>query len=99
MCSMLNSSNLLDRLLQAGLASRDTVIGCSDEEIRLIEDRFDIRLPKAYREFLNITGKCGGAFLEGNVYLYPELLEFGMRAREKVAGWEGWSLNLPDKAF
>jgi hypothetical protein len=96
---MFNYSNLLSRLLQAGLASPDAVIGCSDQEIRIIEERFDLELPKVYKECLKILGKCAGSFLQGNVFLYPELLEFGDRARQKVAGWEGWNLNLPDKAF
>lgn len=37
-------------------------IGCTDEEIKKLEDEFHIKLPKTYKEFLRVFGKTSKLF-------------------------------------
>jgi hypothetical protein len=94
---MLNTENLAERLITTGLASTETTIGCTEEEIRLLEERVGFPLPACYKGFLQVAGKCSGAFkLCG--WSYPEVLGATDEAREMVLGWEKGRLELPEKA-
>ena len=63
-----------DRLLEAGLATRDTIHGCTFEEVSQLEADFGAKLPSCYREFLSCAGKGAGDFLVGTDWTFPRLL-------------------------
>jgi hypothetical protein len=70
-------------LIQAKLITRETISGCSEEEIESLEEHYSICLPESYKEFLRIMGKQAGIFFEDSDFLYPDL--FGMREKsEKI---------------
>lgn len=43
---------LARRIIDAGLATSDTMIGCTESEIRQLESRLALRLPAKYKDFL-----------------------------------------------
>lgn len=48
---------LARRIIDAGLATSDTMIGCTESEIRQLESRLALRLPAKYKDFLSSWGK------------------------------------------
>src|SRR5262245_2992848 len=71
---MQRMQRIIQRLIDNSLATADRVVGCSEEEIRQIESTFLIKLPAAYREFLQTIGKEAGHFLVGTDAFFPTLL-------------------------
>ena len=55
--------NFAQRLLQAGIATADTLKGCSGAEIADIEATFKVRLPRTYVDYLKRMGKEAGEFI------------------------------------
>ena len=53
----------------SGIAPED-IVGCSDEEVRGLEDRFGVHVPAAYREWLLWMGHRAGGFLRGTDVFY-----------------------------
>ena len=51
----------LKKLAENVTIGKSTVRGVSEEEIRVVEEKFDIQFPKAYREFLLLAGEYCGA--------------------------------------
>lgn len=70
------------KLLEAGLANPDSLRGCTEQEIKCIESRFALRLPRCYRDFLLIMGRSAGEFLVGTDYSYPKVFAFRNDAEE-----------------
>lgn len=55
------------------VTSTDAMMGCSEEEIREIEEACDVALPETYRSFLEHMGKGAGNFLLGCDCFYPKI--------------------------
>src|SRR4051812_35680199 len=66
---------VVQRVLDGGLSSESSVVGCSDIEILDLERYFDIRLPEAYKQFLNQIGKGAGLFMRGTDFFYDRLFD------------------------
>lgn len=64
---------LARRIIKAGLATSDTMIGCTESEIRQLESRLALRLPTTYKDFLSSWGKQAGDFLGDCCFLYDSL--------------------------
>lgn len=64
----------VERLHSAGLAAADTTRGCTAEEVAEIEATVRVRLPNAYREFLDLCGKQAREFLSGTDWMFPTIL-------------------------
>jgi SMI1 / KNR4 family (SUKH-1) len=60
-------------LLDAGLITESTLLGCEEREIVELEHDLGLRLPTTYRKFLKTAGKSAGTFLEGTDFLYSDL--------------------------
>lgn len=91
-------ANIRDRLIDAGLATPESFVGCTEEEIDSIESRFSIHLPKAYRDFLLEMGRDAGNFLVGMDYTFPQLFEFRNWA-EQLLQEAGSPFRLPANAY
>jgi hypothetical protein len=88
----------IHRLISSGMAPPNTVIGCTEDEIDLMEEHLNVQLPQGYRDFLRVAGKCAGAFETNSEWLFPEVLELTTEGRRFVARMEGGRLQLPEKA-
>lgn len=72
------------QLINANVASTNTINGCTKNEIEQIEAIFDINLPTVYRQFLKRMGKSAGDFLVGTDYLFPDLLKLRKIAEDLI---------------
>ena len=86
------------KLVEAGLAGSNSFEGCTEEEIRSLEARFSVRLPKCYRDFLAVMGRAAGEFLVGTDYSFPKMLEFRKDA-EGLLGTSQSTFKLSSTAF
>jgi SMI1 / KNR4 family (SUKH-1) len=95
----MNAVSLVSRLLGYSLATPETIVPCSPQEVKFVEDFLAIRLPDEYRSFLMTAGKCAGRFLADVDFYYPEILRNRHAAIEKLTDWESNGLQLPPDAF
>ncbi len=57
-----------ERLIQTGVATTKSILGCSDAEISTLETRYQFVLPHAYREYLSKMGHKSGRLLTHDHY-------------------------------
>jgi hypothetical protein len=96
---MLTGKEFVERLLRTGLGSPDTIIGCTEDEVRHLEKTVGLNLPERYKDFLRAAGKCAGAYHVDSDWLYPEVLTLKEKAVELLNLMERGKLSLPEKAF
>ena len=95
---MLTPNALVDRLLASQIATRDNIVGCTDDDIRQLECATQCQLPGAYLRFLRSIGRGAGCFLRDiNIY-YPTVLTLNVEARSILDNWEEGRLVLPANA-
>lgn len=61
-------------IVQQGAIEKSNLVGCTADEILIIERHFSCRLPQAYKDFLSIAGKGSGKLFQGTDIFYPRLL-------------------------
>lgn len=71
--------------------------GCTDEEIELLEQKYAVKLPFTYKEFLRNFGKGTNKFMVGTDYTYKFLLDMKEATDELLA--ENDLPPLVDKTF
>ena len=59
---------LLKRIFELGLAVPEELVGCSDQEISQLEEKYQVKLPESYKEFLLTMGKNFGRLVDTNEY-------------------------------
>jgi SMI1-KNR4 cell-wall len=67
---------------QQGAIARKNLVGCTVEEISIVEKHFGGRLPKAYKDFLSVAGKSAGKLFQGSDIFYPRVLKLQAEANE-----------------
>ncbi|MCG6155937.1 SMI1/KNR4 family protein [Rubinisphaera margarita] len=87
-----------DLLIGRGVATENTIRGCTSEEIERVEQDAGSPLPLAYREFLARMGRGALRFYYGTDIFFPAVLGLTLAARELVAEEES-RLQLPDDAI
>jgi len=99
---MSDHSQIIDdvqqHMISSGLASSDSIIGCSEGEIQALEKQYDIRFPAIYRTFLARMGHGAGDFYVGTNWTYPDLSDL-RRAGESLIGEARVSYRLPNDVF
>ena len=84
----------LQRLERGEVALPGDLGGCSSAEIAAIEERYGLRLPTAYRRFLEAMGhRCGWLFVAEQVLVHSEVI---LRLTEEVR--DSLSSQSPDLA-
>lgn len=86
------------KLIRSGMASAETIVGCSEEEIASLERQYRVRLPDAYRCFLKTMGHKAGSFFQGTDWQYGYLQTLHASAETLLKSANG-SFQLPDNAF
>jgi hypothetical protein len=84
-------------IVQQGAIEKSNLIGCTSEEIVLVEQHFACRLPQAYKDFLVIAGRGAGKLFRGTDLFYPRVLALQSEALELFAGLDLLEL-LPNSA-
>jgi hypothetical protein len=72
-------------LCDGGVATENTLRGCTPAQIDEVESEAGVSLPIAYREFLARMGRGGGRFYIGTDIWYPALLGLTQAGRQFVA--------------
>src|SRR5215472_12204415 len=90
-------TDLYRRLIAVRVAKPEEIIGCSDEEVELVEKKYDVVFPTSYRLFLKTFGKAAGDFLRDADYLYDSLLTLTDEAKELMP--DNGEPVLPDRTF
>lgn len=65
--------NSVSKLSDSGLLNGVALQGCSETEIRQIENTCPKPLPAAYKKFLSVLGVTAGSFLRGSDFLLSTL--------------------------
>ena len=79
------------RLIAAGIARPQDIMGCTAQEVAALEARFG-RFPQSYRDMLLLCGKGAGALVDDReVFLFADQLE-----RINADGWEALRLYRED---
>lgn len=73
---------LVERLISSGVASQDTIVGCSEDEVaKLRADHGVQRLPEQYEQFLRVMGRGAGRLLRGTDFFYPHIFDLDESGR------------------
>ncbi len=97
MIALQSPEELAKRIIKAGYATPDTMIGCSELDIAQLEHRMAVRLPAKYKNFLLAWGKQSGDFLDDCCFLYDSLESVCRPNAESLARENGF--DLPPHAF
>lgn len=87
---------LVARLEESRVASPETLVGCSSDEITRLEQKYSVRLPDSYALFLRLMGHRAGNLVgqEFDLY-YPDVLRL---TEEERAIWAEVRGEGPDEA-
>lgn len=70
---------------------------CDIYEVKLIEEKYGIALPKVYKEFLLAMGKEAGNYMKGSTVFYKDILNIHGWTKELI--FENDLPSLPSDAF
>lgn len=94
------------KLLESGVATKQTLIGCSDVEIAELEAKFGLKLPATYKEYLGMMGKGAGWYAEDFQWKFGRLEWIRQAAddllvviREQAVGPNDWVPKLKKSHF
>ncbi len=96
---MITTKQIYDRLISSGLAAKNAIVGCSDEELNAIACVAKRELPIPYREFMAAFGHKAGRFLRDIDMFYPGVLSLRPIAEEIVTDYEEFNAELHPSAF
>ena len=71
----------VQQMLASDLVCSDEIVGCSENDIRSMENSLGVKFPAIYREFLKVMGANAGGLFQGDDYECWKLL----RLRSAVA--------------
>ena len=86
------------QLIELQIVSPDQLLGCTLDEIIGLEQRLEISLPVAYKEFLLLMGHSASKFLQGSDCFFkhlPYLREWACEILQE----NKFSKTLPEDAF
>ena len=101
----------LERMVRSGISGTgegQILLGSTEAEIRAIETRYNLHLPKTYRHYLNVMGKRSGRLFTSDhlAVFYENVIEMTADIRSrKLSGSKDGEVTapvgfaLPEKAF
>jgi len=88
----------VELLVENGYGPREDIEGCTEEDLKALEDRYDVTLPEAYKSCMRHIGGYTGGFLAGSEFTYPAM----RRQTEFANEWaenEDIDFEFSDDAF
>lgn len=70
---MSNLSPLVTKLLSKGVHPKD-IVGCSTEDISVLQDSTTLRLPQDYLNAMSSFGRKAGDLFKDSIFFFPEIL-------------------------
>lgn len=92
------TSQLLNRLKDAGIATSDSIKPCSQQDVSELEKAFSLTLPVSYKYFLYAMGQGADKFLRGTDCFYRYLFKLRPQAERLLAKSKG-DFALADSYF
>jgi len=86
------------RFMELDIAETFELIPCTEQEVKALEERLNLTLPKAYQEFLLWAGHGAGHFLRGSDCFYKDTLKIQNWA-EELLNENHFPKQLPKDAF
>jgi len=71
-----------DVLVKNDLLSGKEILGVSDDDLVVIENKFNVKLPQEYIDFLSIFGCKSGKLFAADYIHYPHVLDFQLSLNE-----------------
>ena len=108
---MLNKDQIIQLLVEQNAAPRKQVQGCSQHEVKELENAYKVNLPQQYREFLLAVGHKAGEWLQGIDIFYECLLRYNLTQEAQALldetknsgdfdlSLSQWDFELPEDAF
>lgn len=91
----MRATEFRELLIARGIATPETLVGCTEEEITELERAKGLELPETYKQFLRIAGVKAGEFMADIDAFYPAIRELTTGIREDLEG----IVELPPQAF
>ena len=98
------ANNLYNRIIQSQLATPEQIKGCSEQEIKKLEQTYNLTLPYSYKVFLQHFGHGFAPIGNEFHYLYQEALSFTQDERnleQEIRNEKDFNPEelLPENAF
>lgn len=94
----MNKAEILTVLKKKELQTLEPFIGCTDDEIKQLENDIGCELPFTYREFLRAVGHASGKLFQGTEVHYSKLKEIQKYAKDLLEENNN-PIILPETAF
>lgn len=91
---MSNLSPLVAKLLSKGIRSKE-IVGCSNEDVRVLQESTTLQLPEDYLSVMRFIGRKAGCFFRDSVFFFPEILGHN----EEVKDWLSEAVEIPTSFF
>lgn len=89
---------IIQMLVEKGIAAPNDIHGCTEYEIRRLEEHYNTQLPQRYRDFLLAMGRGAGGFFVGIDCFYGIL--FVLRQwTDELLEENNVEFQLPDDVF
>jgi len=88
----------VELLVKHGYGPREDIEGCTEEDLKALEDRYDVTLPEAYKSCMQHIGRSSGGFLAGSEFRYPAMRR-QMEFANKIVEEHATDFEFPDDIF
>ncbi len=95
---MIHPEEFRRRLLATWLCDEENLQGCSNAEIKEIEEAIGYALPDDYKDILRVIGRSSGQYGSDLEIQYPSLLTLSQSSRISIAEEDG-DIELPPDFF
>jgi len=103
---MSSLNRYIKKLYSAGIISKwiitkKRLIGCSKDEVDILESKYDLVFPRSYKEYLYKMGKGAGVLFRYDHFAvtYDYITGLTNSEREKIREFSEYNVELPDNAF
>jgi hypothetical protein len=89
----MNGELLRENLLRLGLAKPHDIVGCSEDDLKTLEQQAGAPLPATYLAFMRANGRKCGEFMRDLTIFFPEVLQLTEQTRRDEI------VDLPNDSF
>ena len=77
---------LIKEMIEKNIVNKCELLGCSEDEIKNIEIKYNIQLPQSYKEFLRKMGKNSSKLVDSNEYAieYKSVIDMTEEYRQQT---------------
>ncbi len=87
----------LNSLIELKIINKNNVVGCTEQEVKDLEEYIGSKLPRVFKDYLLVMGQNAGDYSRGTTFLYKDLFTITELAK-KIMLLEQ-NVELPKDAF